>query len=157
MWSPDTTGFRRRACYHPACMNIPIPHSAFSDTTSMGSWGAFLACQGWKSRCFAQPAVSVEMGPQLFCGVWFEHSSYCPKGFCLAGLFLSRSFDWKKQTFWGTFFVKCTLVFSGCQLLQYPVWDIRGKKNIQETRSLNRLPSSLCQSEYSSVCFMYNF
>ena len=47
-------------------MKVPIPHSAFSDTTEVRGWGTLLACQEWKSRLPTQPAVSVEVGPQLF-------------------------------------------------------------------------------------------
>ena len=66
MWSPRTHGIWKKGLLPTAWVKVPIPHSAFSDTTEVGSWGTLLACQEWKSRLPTQPAVSVEMGPRLF-------------------------------------------------------------------------------------------
>lgn len=136
MWSPDTTGFRRRACSHPVFMNIQIPHSAFSDTTSVGSWGAFLACEGWKSRCFTQPAVSVEVGPQLFlwCLVWTQQLLYKRFLSCWAVPFQILWLE--KADIWGNFF--CQAHIGVFRLPASPVSSLRYMR--QKEHPGNKVP-----------------
>ena len=63
-------------------MKVPIPHSAFSDTTKVGSWGTLLACQEWKSRLPTQPALSVcGGGAQLFLWCLDESEQSLSKSF----------------------------------------------------------------------------
>ena len=113
-------------------MKVPIPHSAFSDTTKVGSWGTLLACQEWKSRLPTQPALSVCVGGghSFFCGVWMNQSSHYLKVSCLVRLLLSSTCVWRKQPLRGRFFVLCTLVFTDYRLLASPM-DFTGSSVVK--------------------------
>lgn len=109
--STDSTGYKRRASYHPVRMKVPIPPSAF---LTPPQWEVGASCWLLKGEILGSPLDQLcawRLDLSLFCGVWFEHSSYCGKVF-LQGCSFPGPLSGGGRPFFGTFFVLCTVVFT---------------------------------------------